>query len=61
LAMLGVIGAAITIAKGRWGLFVLGLITGGVLWLFTAFARAAPGSLWARVWRQRIDGPGRMS
>lgn len=38
----------ITAAKGRWGWLLVGLVTGGLAWLFSAFLIAAPDSLWAR-------------
>lgn len=60
LMIVGIIGGAITLAKGRWGLFALGLFTGGILWVFTALAQAAPGSLWDRYCRRnRLSLPPR--
>jgi hypothetical protein len=43
------VAGAVTAAKGRWGWVAIGLLTGGVPWLVTAFSRANPDSLWARV------------
>jgi len=42
------LAGAVTAVKGRWGWVLLGLLTGGVLWLGTAFLAATPESLWAR-------------
>ena len=44
-----VIGAGIiTLLKGHRGAFLLGLVTIGLTWVFTAFLLAKPNSLWAR-------------
>ncbi len=45
-----VMGAA-TLAKGRWGWFVIGLLTGGLAWLVSGFLEPTPGSLWSRLFR----------
>ena len=42
------IGGVVTVAKGRLGWFAVGLLTGGVIWVLTAFLVATPDSLWAR-------------
>ena len=39
---------AITMAKGRWGWFAVGLVTGGLLWLVGALLDPVAGSFWAR-------------
>jgi hypothetical protein len=49
IAGLGLLAGGATLAKGRAGWFVVGLLTGGIAWFFTAFLPAAPGSLWARL------------
>lgn len=49
LAGLMLVAAAVTAAKGRVGWLALGFLTGGFLWLVTAFFAARPESLWARV------------
>ena len=41
-------GGVVTASKGRWGWFAVGLLTGGALWLLTAFLVATHDSLWAR-------------
>lgn len=38
----------VTAAKGRWGWLLVGLVTGGLAWLLSAFLIAAPDSFWAR-------------
>lgn len=48
LALGCVIGGVVTVAKGRLGWFAVGLLTGGLLWVLTAFLVATPESLWAR-------------
>jgi len=40
----------VTALKGRWGWFVLGLMTAGLLWIVGALQPPAPASLWQR-WR----------
>jgi hypothetical protein len=50
LALLVIIVAGvITMAKGRWGWLVLGLLVGGLPWLVSACLAPMPGSLWGRV------------
>jgi hypothetical protein len=41
--------AAITAAKARWEWLLIGLFTGGLLWLISAFLPARPHSLWRRL------------
>jgi hypothetical protein len=48
LVLTGVIGSAVTLAKGRLGWFLLDLVTLGLVGNVTAFFKAAPDSLWAR-------------
>ena len=48
LLLFGCVGGLVTLAKGRYGWFLVGLLTGGVLWNLTAILIAAPNSLWAR-------------
>jgi hypothetical protein len=43
-----IVMGGVTAAKGRWGWFVIGLLTGGLVWLVSGFLEATPGSLWAR-------------
>jgi len=45
---LAFIGGCVTAAKGQWGWLLVGLLTGGLPLLVTAFVSALPGSLWAR-------------
>jgi hypothetical protein len=49
LISLALLAGAITAAKGRWRWVLIGLLTGAVPWLATAFLAARPDSLWARV------------
>lgn len=42
------VAGAVTAAKGRWGWVLLGLLTGGFLWLLTAFLAPSADSFWAR-------------
>jgi hypothetical protein len=42
------LAGAITALKGRWGLFLLGLATGGIIWPLTACALATPESTWSQ-------------
>lgn len=42
-----------TAAKGRWGWLLLGLVTVGVVWLYSASLPASPGSLWQRAGSRR--------
>jgi hypothetical protein len=53
--MLGLIygTAAVTVAKGRVALFVVGLLTLGLVWLIAAPRLAKPNSPWAK----RFYGP----
>ena len=44
----------VTAAKGRWGWVLVGLVTGGLVFLYSAWISAAPGSVWA----QRFRTPG---
>jgi hypothetical protein len=51
LAALGaasLIGGMMTALKGRWGWFLLGLLTGGLIWPATALLIARPDSPWGR-------------
>jgi hypothetical protein len=48
LMALMLIAGVVTATKGRWGWVLIGLLTGGLLWLITAFIAPSPGSLWAR-------------
>lgn len=54
---LTLLAGAATAAKGRWGWFFGGFLTGGSLWLFAAFLPAADTSLWSRVARRRWRDP----
>lgn len=38
----------VTLAKGRTGWFLVGLVTGGVLWVATSLLLATPDSVWGR-------------
>jgi hypothetical protein len=40
-------GGTITALKGRWGWFLIGLATGGIIWPLTATVLAKPGSAWS--------------
>jgi hypothetical protein len=40
-------GGAVTALKGRWGWFLVGLATGGIIWPLTAAVLAKPGSAWS--------------
>lgn len=40
--------AIVTALKGRWGWFVVGVLTGGLGFLIGAALPARPGSVWAR-------------
>jgi hypothetical protein len=42
------LGGIATVAKGRWGWFLIGLPLGGLIWPPTALSRAKPGSIWDR-------------
>jgi len=57
LVLTGVVGSAITAAKGRWGWFVLDLLTLGLAGNLTAFLAARPQSFWARH-RRKGQSPG---
>jgi hypothetical protein len=46
--------AVVTAVKGRWTWPVIGLLTMGLLLLYSAFLPARPGSEWVR-WRHRRD------
>ena len=46
------IAGAVTAAKGRPGWVLVGLLTGGLPWVVTAFLAAAPGSLWTRIFKR---------
>lgn len=49
LILLGVIiGGGVTMAKGRWGWLVVGLLTFGLIWLVSALLPPRAGSLWER-------------
>ena len=51
LAALGaasLIGGMVTALKGRWGWFLLGLLTAGLIWPVTGLLVAQPDSPWAR-------------
>jgi hypothetical protein len=51
LAALGaasLIGGMVTALKSRWGWFLLGLATAGLIWPLTALLLARPDSPWAR-------------
>ncbi len=43
-----VTAGGVTAAKGRWGWLLVGLLTGGLVWLYSVTLPAAPGSLWER-------------
>lgn len=58
LVALAVAAGIITAAKGRAGWVAIGLLTGGLVWLVTAFLPALPGSLWQRtIGRRTADRP----
>jgi hypothetical protein len=42
------VAGAVTAAKGRWGWVLIGLLTGGLLWLATAFLAPSADSFWVR-------------
>jgi hypothetical protein len=46
------VAGAATAAKGRWGWVLIGLLTGGLLWLVSAFLTPAADSIWARKARE---------
>jgi bacteriorhodopsin len=49
LAIYGVaclVGGMVTALKSRWGWFVLGFVTAGLVWPFTALLVARPNSPW---------------
>jgi hypothetical protein len=46
-----VLAGVVTGAKGRPGWVLIGVLTGGMPWLITAFLPARPGSWWERVRR----------
>jgi hypothetical protein len=48
LLVLIVIPAVVTLLKGHWGLFGLGLIFLGIIWWIAALRLAHPESVWAR-------------
>ena len=48
LALCVLSAGGVTALKGRWGWFWFGLLFGGLLWVYSAFTAAAPGSVWAR-------------
>ncbi len=51
LATLGaacLIGGMVTALKSRWGWFLLGMLTAGLIWPLTALLVAEPESAWAR-------------
>jgi hypothetical protein len=41
------VAGAVTAAKGRWGWVLVGLLTGGLAWLVTAFLAPSADSFWA--------------
>ncbi|MEA2220650.1 MAG: hypothetical protein QOJ35_3276 [Solirubrobacteraceae bacterium] len=45
------VAGAVTAAKGRWGWVLVGLLTGGLPWIVTAFLHASPDSLWRRTFK----------
>lgn len=58
LVALVVVAGIVTAAKGRAGWVAIGLLTGGLAWLVTAFLPALPGSLWQRtIGRRPADRP----
>jgi hypothetical protein len=57
LMALLLVAGAITAAKGRWGWILIGLLTGGLPWLVTAFLAADPDSLWRRMFKATPAGP----
>ncbi len=46
LVLTGLVGTVITLAKGRPGLSLICLLTGGLLGNVTAFLAPRPGSFW---------------
>jgi hypothetical protein len=53
LAPLALLAGVVTALKGRWGWFLLGLVTFSLLWFVGAFVSPADGSIWARARRRR--------
>jgi hypothetical protein len=43
------IAGIVTLIKGRWGWFLLGLVFLGVFWPVSALMPPAPNSLWTRL------------
>lgn len=54
LVVLLLVCGAITAAKGRWGWVGVGLLTGGLPWVVTAFLKPSRDSLWARIKAPRL-------
>lgn len=54
LVVLLLVCGAITAAKGRWGWVGVGLLTGGLPWVVTAFLKPSRDSLWARIRAPRL-------
>jgi len=42
------VGGMVTALKGRWGWFLLGMLTAGLIWPLTALALGRPDSAWGR-------------
>ncbi len=55
LVLTGVLGSAVTAAKGRWGWLLLDLLTLGLAGNVTGFLAPAPQSFWVR--HRRHPGP----
>jgi hypothetical protein len=49
LLIVALVCGVVTALKGRLGWLAIGLVTGSLLWLATAFLIATPGSPWARL------------
>ena len=45
--------AVVTALKGRWGWLVVGVLTGGLAWFYSATLPAEPDSTWERRARKR--------
>lgn len=52
LVLLGLSATIVTAMKGRWGWVLAGLLTSGLVCLYSATLPAEPGSLWSR-WETR--------
>jgi hypothetical protein len=55
LLLTSAFACVVTAMKGRWTWLLAGLLTGGLLCLYSAFLPAEPGSLWARIASRRTS------